>query len=959
MKQIATTGLMTFIFTAATLGISAAHAASNDLFISEYIEGSSNNKAIEIFNGTGADVNLSDYQLQYFFNGSTSPGTTISLSGTVSAGDVFVVAHSSAVSAITSAADLTTGSSFFNGDDAVALVHSGAIIDVIGQIGVDPGSQWGSGATSTQDNTLRRQASLCDGDSNGADGFDPAQEWDGFAQDTFGGLGTHDASCGGGGGGGGTTDELFLSEYIEGSSNNKAVEIFNGTGASVDLSGYELRFFFNGSTSAGTSIALAGSVADGDVFVVANSSATAAILAEADLTTGSRFYNGDDAVALVRDGDIIDVIGQIGDDPGREWGSGLTSTQNNTLRRLADICGGDSDGSDAFDPALEWDGFSRDTFDDLGAHTANCDGDGGGGGDDCTNPTLIHAVQGSGASSPLANTSVTVNGIVVADFQASGQIGGFFVQEEDADADANANTSEGIFVEDTATNVQVGDRVCVSGTVSENFARTQIGAATVTVEGSGFALPTAPDVTLPFASPDEPERYEGMHVHLAQELTVTETFLLGRFGEVSLSSGGRLMQPTNVARPGPQAAAVQAANDLNRILIDDGISAQNPDPMIFPSPELTASNTLRSGYTATGIVGALDFAFGSYRVLPTIDPTFVDSNNPRLSTPPSVGGDITVASFNVLNYFNGDGQGGGFPTARGADTAAEFDRQRDKIIAAITAMSADIIGLMEIENDGYGANSAIQDLVDGLNAAAPAGTNYDFIDPQSSSIGTDAIAVGIIYRVETVAPVGSAEILDSSVDSRFDDTKNRPALAQTFVAAGTNSRVTIAVNHLKSKGSSCSSIGDPDTGDGQGNCNLTRTSAAEALVDWLATDPTSGGTSDVLIIGDLNAYAQEDPITAIKAGGYTDLIDALVGSSSSYSFIFDGQAGYLDHALATSSLASRVTGIVEWHINTDEPVSLDYNVEFKTANHVNLLYSPGPLRASDHDPVLIGLSTSP
>ncbi|MFW2371911.1 MAG: lamin tail domain-containing protein [Gammaproteobacteria bacterium] len=213
-------------------------------------------------------------------------------------------------------------------------------------------------------------------------------------------------------------------------------------------------------------------------------------------------------------------------------------------------------------------------------------------------------------------------------------------------------------------------------------------------------------------------------------------------------------------------------------------------------------------------------------------------------------------------------------------------------------------------------------------------------------------AIGFIYRMETVQTVGNAMILNSSVDSRFNDQKNRPALAQTFKEISSNGQLTIAVNHLKSKGSSCAMIGDPDTGDGQGNCNQTRTDAANALVDWLATDPTNSADSNRLIIGDLNAYAKEDPITAITTSGYTNLIEALVGPEA-YSYVFQGQAGYLDHALANASLASQVTGVSEWHINADEPGALDYNEEFKTDNQLSEFYNADAYRASDHDPVVI------
>ena len=206
-----------------------------------------------------------------------------------------------------------------------------------------------------------------------------------------------------------------------------------------------------------------------------------------------------------------------------------------------------------------------------------------------------------------------------------------------------------------------------------------------------------------------------------------------------------------------------------------------------------------------------------------------------------------------------------------------------------------------------------------------------------------------------MTPFHSFAILDSSVDPRFIDTKNRPSLAQTFTQISNGKRLTVVVNHLKSKGSDCEDVGDPDTGDGQGTCNITRTQAAAALVQWLAADPTGAGDPDILLIGDMNSYAKEDPITVIAAAGYVDTIAERIGGTA-YSYVFDGQSGYLDHGLASAVLAPRVTGVAEWHINADEPVALDYNVEFKTANQLNTFYAPDAFRSSDHDPVVVGIN---
>lgn len=744
--------------------------------------------------------------------------------------------------------------------------------------------------------------------------------------------------------------ELIISEYVEGSGNNKALEFYNSGSQVLDLSAYRVEFYFNGASAAGRSIDLSGSLAPGKTFVLANGVADPALLALASQRVEGSWFNGNDAVLLRRrGGEILDSLGQVGFNPGTTWGSGDVQTLDRSLVRKADIRDGDSDPSDAFDPAAQWLGYPRDTFANLGQHGA---GEPGGGEEAGLRP--IHEVQGAGAESPLVNQRVAIEGVVVGDFQNASELKGFYVQQEDATVDGDPATSEGIFVYDggNGSDVKLGDRVRVTGQVREFNGLTElVGPLQVSVLASGVALPTPAGISLPLASADALERYEGMRVQLRQTLTVNEVYNLGRYGEVLLSSGGRQMTPTNVVAPGEQAKAMQARNDLDRILLDDGRSGQNPDPIRYPAPELSAYNSLRVGDRTSAIDGVLDYSAGSYRIQPLQTPTF-EAANPRPAQP-AVEGRLRVASFNVLNYFNGDGKGGGFPTSRGANTAEEFQRQKAKIVAAILASKADIVGLMEIENDGYGEFSAIADLVNGLNASLPQGQRYAFVNPNRAKLGSDEIAVGLIYRGDKVRTYRSAAVLDSSVNPEFDDTRNRPTLAQTFQEINGGERLTIAVNHLKLKGSACD--GDPDTGDGQGNCNLTRARAAQALVDWLAGDPTGAKEPDRLIIGDLNSYAKEDPVNVIRSAGYTDLVARQAGAGKGYSYVFSGQSGYLDHALANASLARQVRGAVEWHINADEPRVLDYNVEFKTPRQQDSLYNAEPYRASDHDPVVIGI----
>ena len=179
-------------------------------------------------------------------------------------------------------------------------------------------------------------------------------------------------------------------------------------------------------------------------------------------------------------------------------------------------------------------------------------------------------------------------------------------------------------------------------------------------------------------------------------------------------------------------------------------------------------------------------------------------------------------------------------------------------------------------------------------------------------------------------------------------------LLQTFREVGDGGVFSVAVNHLKSKGSDCDDFGDVDMNDGQGNCNGVRTDAAIALVDWLVSDPTNSGDPDMLVIGDLNSYDKEDPIMAITDAGYTDLVASYNGEFA-YSYVFDGQVGYLDHALSSPILTDQVSSTSVWHINADEPDILDYDTSFKR-DAQDLLYEPNAYRSSDHDPVIVSLN---
>jgi predicted extracellular nuclease len=956
----------------AMLPMAGAGAAATDLFFSEYIEGSSNNKALEIYNGTGAAVDLAagGYSVQMHFNGNAVPTLTINLAGMVADGDVYVVAQSTADATILAQADQTNGSGWFNGNDAVVLSKGTAILDVIGQIGFNPGTEWGTGLVSTADNTLRRKDGICAGDPDGSNVFDPSVEWAGFATNTFDGLGAHTSSCSLPP----TPPEPVINEFSASTAGTDVeyVEVYGDP--ATDYSAYTVLEIEGDTTGAG--------VVD-EVIAVGTTDANGFYLASLPANT---LENGTLTLLLVRG-----FTGALGNDLDTDNDGVFDVTPWTALVDAVAINDGGAGDLTYGEPALAPyydglafapggasripDGYDTDAATDWVRNDFDLAGIPGFAGtitlgeayntpgvanqvyvpppEACGDPyTPIYGVQGNGLASPLVGTQVAVEGILVGDFRVGGK-NGFFLQDPSGDGDPA--TSDGIFVYAPGPiDLSMGDRVRARGTVSEYYGLTEISASQTWPCSSGSVIDPTP-LTLPVASLDDFEAYEGMLVTFPQDLYISEFFNFDRYGEIVLTSE-RQYQPTAVFEPGsPEAAALAQANLLSRITLDDGRTSQNPDPAIHPNGAIfDLTNLFRGGDIVTNVTGVLDYDFGLYKVQPTQGADYTAAN-PRTTAPADVGGTLKVASFNVLNYFTTLDDGAGFicgpavdQECRGADTAEEFERQRDKTIAAIAAIDADVVGLTEIENHPGDVPTA--DLVSGLNDVMGAGT-YDYI--VTGAIGTDAIRVAFIYKPASVSLVGDYAILDSSVDPRFLSDYNRPALAQTFQDDSTGGIFTVAVNHLKSKGSDCDDVGDPDLGDGAGNCNLTRTAAAAALVDWLAGDPTGSGDDNFLIIGDLNSYDKEDPIDVLVAGGYTNLLYQYMGEYA-YTYLFDGQLGHLDHALAGTGLVDEVTGVTVWHINADEPDLIDYDMTFKLPAQ-DALYAPDPYRSSDHDPIIVGL----
>ncbi len=625
--------------------------------------------------------------------------------------------------------------------------------------------------------------------------------------------------------------------------------------------------------------------------------------------------------------------------------------------------------------------------------------------------TLISTIQGAGDASPLVGQSVTVQARVTAWLP---NLSLFYVQEEAADSDGNALTSEGVAVfygtNPSPVNANsIGDTVRFTAVVTEFFGLTELTTLSnfsVVTDGTEANLDTAVQVKLPIATGTTLERYEGMLVEFSAAsgngLFVADTFTYGRFGEIIFHADAAPYTYTQLNQPSVTGNA--AYNDFlarNSIILEDNLSTQNPSlatlqadgyPLQRGGADLGADNFIRVGDSTPSLTGVLGFGLygspgvGSYELQPTGVTNLTPAPRPAMpsATELLAGGigapEIKVSSFNVLNYFtqfsgNFTTTAGNSIAVRGANNSAEFVRQQTKIVEAIIGTGADVLGLTEIQNNGFAdGSSAIDNLVDALNAKAGAGT-YGYIRAPYSNgsaalpgAGSDAITVAIIYKPGVVQPLGNAAIPDTAVYTAYQSDSRVP-VAQTFGYLGDSSKqFTLVVNHLKSKGSLSNNFaGDADTGDGQGNNNPTRLEAAVDLARWLATNPTSATDGDYLVVGDFNSYAMEDPVRFLTDatfneagvfGGY-DIPTAaeslngaytFLGSPTDYSYVFDGLRGSLDYAFA-HGLNTEITGITHWNINADEQISIDYNTEFNPTG----LYSPNAFRSSDHDPVIIGL----
>ncbi len=533
--------------------------------------------------------------------------------------------------------------------------------------------------------------------------------------------------------------------------------------------------------------------------------------------------------------------------------------------------------------------------------------------------TPIASVQGSDKASPMLDQQVTVQGVVT--LVQPGQ--GLFVEEPYSDDDAATSNAIFLALAELPADIGSGAWISAQGTVTElsrgkNSLTALTEVTTVASCSTGQPLP-ATNITLPLRVAER-EALEGMRIHLGTELTVTDTYQLKQ-GRVSLAGNGFQFVATEIMAPGPDAHEQNQQNRRFTLHVSLPADRQQAELLI-------------TGSTIDGMTGVMAHDDRRLRVaLQSINA----NETPGFMAPDRAGkGELRVVGMNLLNYFNGDGKGGGFPTERGAKKPAAFERQRQRLAAAIRVLDPHVLAVMELENDGFGPLSAAADFIELLQDAT--GALWRVVKPAGNDTGKDKITVGIFYRDDMIETSGEAEILQGPEFKR-----SRQPLAQVFTLPDGDEKILIVVNHLKSKGSCPENGPDANQNDGQGCWNPIRVASAEKMSAWVSSLAESSQTSNALILGDMNAYRLEDPINTIRTAGFIELLDETDSATGerTYSYVYRGQAGTLDYAFVTTELQPKVQRAFIWHANAAFPTKMEM---------------PQPwLRFSDHDPVVVDI----
>ncbi|EGR1513119.1 ExeM/NucH family extracellular endonuclease [Vibrio vulnificus] len=873
-------------------------------------------------------------------------------------------------------------------------------------------------------------------------------------------------------------NDIIITEYVEGSASNKAVEISN-IGTSNHTFDGTLSLYYSSyknviKNSKGQNVLEGITLAPGKSIVVVNGDSSTELRQYVERLGGkdalvvagtydqvqhsAMNFNGDDAVWLGVGSDasgVKDIFGNYGHSGDKIWA-------DQTMRRKSG-----SKPSTTYQEA-EWEKLSINAFGGLGHPTdvndeplppppANLP---------CTDAEgtvsykTIGEVQGEAYSSPLIESGYTskeeylVTGVVSA--VATSLVKGFYLYDDNADG--NVKTSDGIFVKTSGavSKDMIGQQICVRAKVNEDY-----GMTTLLPTGNIWEVKNSTPVEVTpvklerIDSDDETfrstlERLEAMPVVLVedmdaaegnQDMRVSRTFSFdysAKRNNMVIAYKRPNPQPNQDHVAGSDAAKAQTAQNKDyRIVVESDEKPANGKIPYYPEfASDPHNNYIRINDSVVGMTGVLHYSYNEFRLIPTANVTKANfvHNTPRTSSPvikESYGDDgftIKVATQNVLNYFNSPygGHDNQFGDNRGAESQQEFERQQAKIVEAIYGLDADIVGLMEVENNGFGDFSAIRELLEAINAKyykenykdrfaresihnryvfVGFDKNGDQVLDQFDTVGSDAITTGIIYRPSKVSVIAgkvipmpwqdAPMIVDADgkpvVDGKgelAESGKNyqRNTVAATFRVLNTGKQLTVSVNHLKSKGSTCwdDYVGTKAVDDdAQGSCENFRVASTYHLGQEMAK---IGG--DQIVLGDMNSYAHEDPMLVltsnptkkalkaadyIKVGnkwqfngeqgpvitqtfGFINAVDYKTpAGETSWSYSYNDEVGSLDHLLITSSLKSRLVDAVDWHINAPESTLFDYSNKYKggDSNEANPFYKDDAFRSSDHDSALV------
>jgi len=549
----------------------------------------------------------------------------------------------------------------------------------------------------------------------------------------------------------------------------------------------------------------------------------------------------------------------------------------------------------------------------------------------------IHALAASG---PRA---VRVRGVVTAIVPG---LGGFFIEAPRAQWDADETTPEGVFVYTGrhGRKVERGEAVVLSGRYRRFHGMPELDRTGTPAACGRAPVPPAVAVHRPPSRPDGWAALLGMRVRLAGPVTVNDLHDFGRYGEVRVGTGGRRYAPTALTVPGPGALALARSVAMHGLWLDDLSSHAHPAVLELAGHRFDARHPLRAGQRLRAVTGIAYHAFGR-DLLEARAAVLEPGANPRrpvaaLELPPG----LRIVAFNVENDFNRALRGPPFPTERGARTAAEFHCQTAKLVAALTALRPAVAALQEIENDGYGKDSAVAVLVRALNAAVPT-AHYRYVDPGRPRLGDDLIAPALAYDAKRLRRVGRVAVLAApgGAPRAWREGMPRPVIAASFRVRATGRVLTVASVHLRSKLSSCGP--GLDSRGGAGHCAGARTVAARRIVRWLRGDPTGVHTPAVAVAGDFNAYPREGAIRVLTDGGWRRLPPA-PATAVNVTENARGGAGELDYVFASPGLARHVRASGIWHIDADEAPAFGY------AGRPACTGPAAPFRASDHDPVV-------